>query len=123
VPDPRHALGARAEEATAAWLLGAGWRVLARRWRGGAGELDLVCLDPSGALVGVEVKLRRTARAGSAADSINRNRLRRLRGTLVQFAAGQETAFIAELRLDLVTVTPAEGGRWRLARFARVDAW
>ncbi|MDP9250548.1 MAG: YraN family protein [Chloroflexota bacterium] len=123
MPDPRHVLGARAEEATAAWLKGAGWRVLARRWRSGAGELDLVCLDPSGALVGVEVKLRRTARAGSAADSINRERLGRLRATLAQFAAERAGAFLVDLRLDLVTVTPAEGGEWRLARFARVDAW
>jgi putative endonuclease len=123
LPDPRHLLGARAEEATAAWLATAGWRVLARRWRGSAGELDLVCLDPSGALVGVEVKLRRTPHAGSAAESVDRHRLMRLRTTLARFAAERDLAFVTDLRLDLVTVTPAAGGQWRLARYPGVDAW
>ena len=123
MPDPRHLLGARAEGATAAWLTRAGWRVLARRWRSAAGELDLVCLDPSGALVGVEVKLRRTPRAGSATESVNRDRLGRMRATLALFAAEYDQAFVVELRLDLVTVTPADGGQWRLARHPRVDAW
>ena len=123
MPDPRHLLGARAEDAVAAWLASGGWQVLARRWRRGAGELDLVCLDPSDALVGVEVKLRRTARAGSAAESVDRDRLGRMRVTLAQFAAERDHAFPGDLRLDLVTVTPAEGGRWRLIRYAQVDAW
>jgi putative endonuclease len=123
VPDPRHLMGARAEDATAAWLAGSGWQVLARRWRSGAGELDLVCLDPSGVLVGVEVKLRRTPRAGSATESVNRHRLRRLRAALARFAAERDPAFVSDLRLDLVTVTPVEGGQWRLARYPRADAW
>ena len=123
MPDPRHLLGARAEDAAAAWLANAGWRVLARRWRASAGELDLVCLDPSGALVGVEVKLRRTPHAGSAAESVDRHRLMRLRTTLARFAVERDLAFVADLRLDLVTVTPAQGGQWRLARYPGVDAW
>ena len=75
------------------------------------------------ALVGVEVKLRRTPRAGSATESVNRDRLGRMRATLALFAAEYDQAFVVELRLDLVTVTPADGGQWRLARHPRVDAW
>jgi putative endonuclease len=118
--DPRHQLGARAEEATAAWLTRSGWRVLARRWRSSFGELDLVCLDPSGALVGVEVKLRRTSRAGRAVEAIDGRRLARLRRSLAAYAREQCSASV--VRLDLVSVEPTPGG-WHLARVAGIDAW
>lgn len=123
MPDPRHLLGLRAEKAAAVWLERSGWQVLARRWRNVGGELDLVCLDPDGALVGVEVKLRRSPRAGSAAESLGRTRVARLRSTLVRFHAASGLHQIPAMRLDLVTVTPAEDGRWRLSRLAGIDAW
>lgn len=122
MPDPRHRLGLLAEDACAAWLTSIGWTVLERRWRSGSGELDLVCRDPCEVLVGVEVKLRRTPRAGSAAESLDRRRLARLRVSLARYADGRRS-YDNGLRLDLVTVTPADSGTWRLARFPGVDAW
>ena len=85
MPDPRHALGQRAEAAVAAWLETRGWTILARRWRCPEGELDLVAHDPDGVLVGIEVKVRRTGRAGDPLESINRHRLLRLRKALGRF--------------------------------------
>jgi len=120
--DPRHELGRRAESAVATWLSSSGWRVLDRRWRGTRGELDLVCLDPGGVLVGVEVKLRSTGRAGSGAESVDRRRVARLRATLSAYAAGGNVAH-CDTRLDLVSVAPADGGRWRLRRLTGIDAW
>lgn len=121
--DPRHAAGKMAEELVADWLASAGWQVLARRWRTPGGELDLVCREPSGILVGVEVRLRRSDRAGGAEESVTRDHLRRLRGTLAAFAA-QHRGPIAGLRLDLVGVRPAPvRGRWILRRQAGIDAW
>lgn len=124
MPDPRHSLGHRGEVAVASWLAAAGWTVLERRWRGGGGELDLVCLDPSGMLVGVEVKLRRTSRAGSGEDSVGAERLRRLRSALAHYAsdARSSTPHLG-VRLDLVTVTPEGADRWRLRRLPAIDAW
>jgi putative endonuclease len=119
--DPRHDLGRRAEAATAAWLTRAGWLVLGRRWRSGLGELDLVCIDPDGVLVGVEVKLRRTGRAGSPPEAIDRRRLMRLRGSLAAYATASCAAWPA-LRIDLVSATPV-GDAWRLARLAAIDQW
>ena len=119
--DPRHDLGLRAEAAAATWLTGRGWRVLARRWRSASGEIDLVCLDETGTLVGVEVKLRRTGRAGSAVEALDRRRLARLRGALTDYAR-REWLGGADLRVDLVTATPADDG-WRLRRMAAVDGW
>jgi putative endonuclease len=120
--DPRHALGERAESSAATWLGTLGWSVLDRRWRGPAGELDLVCIDPGGVLVGVEVKVRRTDRAGSGLESVERRRLGRLRGTLAAFASATAVAHQGA-RLDLVTLTPADDGRWRIQRLPAIDAW
>ena len=122
VSDPRHLLGHRAEEATADWLTTVGWTVLARRWRCPEGELDLVCRDPDGVLVAVEVKLRSGSRAGHALASVDPRRVRRLRAALRSFAAGGHLRTPIGLRIDLVAVTPSEG-RWRLARYASIDAW
>jgi putative endonuclease len=119
--DPRHDLGLRAESAAAAWLRSRGWQILARRWRSGRGELDLVCVDPGGVLVGVEVKLRRTGRAGTALEAIDRRRLGRLRASLAAYAAGSSIQSLG-LRVDLVSATPA-GDAWRLARLAAIDQW
>jgi putative endonuclease len=121
VTNTRHDLGLRAESATAAWLSGHGWQILARRWRSGQGELDLVCVDPLGTLVGVEVKLRRTGRAGSGPEAIDRRRLARLRGSLAAYAAASSGSWPG-LRIDLVTVAPA-GNLWRVGRLAAIDEW
>ena len=119
--DPRHDLGRRAEDAAASWLTELGWRVLARRWRSASGEIDLVCSDRDGVLVGVEVKLRRTGRAGSAVEALDRRRLERLRATLADYGRGSARSW-SGLRIDLIAVTPALD-RWRLVRMAGVDAW
>jgi putative endonuclease len=114
-------LGRLAEDATARWLATRGWCVLERRWRSPSGEIDLVCRDPDGVLVGVEVKLRRTSRAGGAADAVDARRLARLRGALVDYAR-QPASRATGLRIDLVSVTPA-GTAWRLERTPGVDGW
>jgi len=123
VPDPRHALGERAEEVVAAWLSARGWTILARRWRCPQGELDLVARDPDGVLVAVEVKLRRTGRSGGPSESIDRHRLQRLRSALGRFVADARAPVGEGMRLDLVAVRPDEGGRWRLTHQRAIDAW
>lgn len=121
--DPRHLLGRRGEDAVARWLAAGGWTVLARRWRCASGELDLVMRDPAGALVAVEVKVRASPRAGTAAESLDRRRLVRLRSALATFAREHGLSRPTVLRVDLVTVSPAPDGRWQLRRLAVADAW
>lgn len=123
MPDPRHALGERAEEAAAAWLQTGGWTVLARRWRCPDGELDLVALDPGGLLVGIEVKVRQTGRAGDPLESIDRHRLRRLRTALGRFSSEASRSAGNGLRIDLVALRPDGEGRWRLSHHRGIDAW
>ena len=123
MPDPRHLLGARAEAATAAWLTARGWIVVARRWRGPAGELDIVAFDTDGTLVAIEVKLRRTGRAGGPFDAIDRRRVRRQRATLTAFRTANGSSSGQGLRIDLVAVRPAGDGRWRLSHLRAIDEW
>ena len=124
MPDPRHTLGLRGEEAVARWLAAKGWTALARRWRSPAGELDLVLRDPAGTLVGVEVKVRRGQRTGTAAESVDRRRVARLRAALVDYAHHAEGGRDpTALRVDLVTAVPAADGLWRLSRLPGIDAW
>jgi putative endonuclease len=116
----RHQLGARAEDAAARWLVAGGWAVLERRWRIAEGELDLVCREPLGTLVGVEVRARTGRRTGSALESIDPWRVARLRRALAAYAAASGER--GELRLDLVTAELVSGG-WRLSRLAAIDGW
>ena len=116
--DPRHALGHAAEEAAAGWLTAAGWTILERRLRTGAGgEVDLVALDPAWTLVAVEVRARRADRTGAAATTVDHRRVRRLESTLVAYASSGATRHRG-LRVDLVTVEPLAGSErgWRLRR-------
>lgn len=115
--DPRHQLGLAAEAAVAAWLTDAGWRIVERRARSPTGgEVDLVAIDPDQTLVAIEVRARRTRRTGAAAATVDTRRVGRLGRTLGAIASGGRHPHRA-LRVDLVTVEPAEErGRWRLAR-------
>ena len=116
--DPRHALGLAAEDATAAWLAAKGWQLLARRRReSGGGEVDLIAIDPGGVLVALEVRARRSRRAGAAAASVDAQRVARLRRTLASVGASFRRRHHG-LRVDLVTAEPVadQAGRWRLLR-------
>jgi Holliday junction resolvase-like predicted endonuclease len=118
---PQQRLGLRAEAAAATWLMSLGWQMLEHRWRSATGELDLVCLDPDGILVGVEVKLRRTSRAGGPAEALDARRIGRLRRTLADYAARRRPRATG-LRIDLVSFT-AVPGAWRLSLWRGIDQW
>lgn len=123
MPDPRHLLGERAEAAAAAWLQTRGWTILARRWRCPEGELDLVARDRDGVLVAIEVKVRRTGRAGDPLESVDRHRLRRLRTALARFSSEVPGAAGDGLRVDVVALRPGGQGQWQLTHQRAIDAW
>src|SRR3990172_12933068 len=104
--DPRGLLGQTAEHLVSAWLTQSGWTVLAQNWRCPDGELDLVCRDPLGELVGVEVKCRTTARAGSALESVDRRRIGRLRRSLARYASTNADQSPRALPIEAITPTP-----------------
>lgn len=121
--DPRHALGLQAEGRVASWLSQGGWQILGRRHRSGAAEIDLVALDPDHVLVAVEVRLRRSGRSGHAIESVQPEKVRRLRSALIAYARVTPIDHRG-LRVDLVAVSPGPEPRtWRLTRLPGVDAW
>lgn len=128
MPDPRHQLGVDGEALAARWLTAGGWRILARRWRTPEGEVDLVALAPDRVLVGIEVRSRRSRRAGHAAETVDARRVRRLRAALARYCAEAAPPPHRAARIDVVTVelvtSPADaGGLWRLTRTPVVDGW
>jgi putative endonuclease len=117
--DPRHSFGSHAEAAAARWLESRGWRVLARRYRSrGGGEVDLVMLDPQRVLVGIEVRARRTGRAGLPEESVDARRIARIARSLAGFAASAAVAHEG-LRVDLVAAEPVRR-RPSLLRLRRI---
>lgn len=106
--------GLRAEAWAAVWLTLKGYRVLARRVRTPAGEVDLV-VRRGGVVVAVEVKARPSLAA--AVDSVSaRQRLRVARG-LESFLARRPDLAGLDRRFDLVAMLP-----WR-PPVHLVDVW
>lgn len=75
-PRQRGALG---ERFAAAYLARLGWLIVARNYRTRWGELDLICMDPSGRLVFVEVKTRSGMGYGGPREAVTRNKQRHLK--------------------------------------------
>ena len=98
-----HVWGHVAESIAALWLRLKGCRILARRARTPAGEIDLVARRGS-VLVAVEVKARPSLDAAVAAVSV-RQRLRIARA--LDLVAARDPALAGlDRRLDLVAVRP-----------------
>jgi putative endonuclease len=93
--------GMAAEDAVAADYARRGYDVVARRWRGSRGELDLVARNGDGLIV-VEIKQARDfARAMS---HLTPAQLGRIYGTASEFAATEPRGQLTDLRLDVALV-------------------
>jgi putative endonuclease len=100
----RNETGRLGEDLAAGLLENEGCTVLDRNWYGPGGELDLVVYDPDeDAVVGVEVKTRRTATYGTPHEAVTPQKVRRLRCLLAAWLAAHEV-HATVIRLDLVAV-------------------
>ena len=110
--------GRRAEDLCAFVLRAKGYRILARRFRCPAGEIDIVARRGK-VLAIVEVKARATA--ATAMDSLTLRQRGRLEQAALAFLAGGAAGFVPHsdfsLRFDLMVVTP-----WRWPRHL-ANAW
>jgi len=108
---PGGALGERGEEAAARHLEALGFRILDRRFRTRAGEIDLVA-EESGTLVFVEVKTRASDRFGSPAEAVDaRKRSRLLRAARVYLTRVSDPD--RACRFDVMEVVPGPGNAFR----------
>lgn len=113
------ARGAAAEALAETFLARHGLQTLARRVRCRGGEIDLVCLDGD-TLVFVEVRLRSRRGFGSAADSITRDKRRRIAHAAQWWLAGAGRAQARRsMRFDAVLFDGADATEpaWLRAAF------
>lgn len=105
-------LGQLGEDLAAEYLEQLGWKILDRNWRihgmGERGEVDIVAFDPEArAVVIVEVKTRRSLRAGHPIEAITFQKLARLR-RLAGLWCGENQPNVSGLRIDVIAVTMGE---------------
>jgi len=100
--DARPHTGRSGESAAEIGYVRRGFRVLARNWRCGIGELDLV-VRRGDLLVICEVKTRRGARFGSGFDAVDARKQRKIRALAEVFL--QQHAFgPVAVRFDVASV-------------------
>jgi len=108
-PDPKraaaHRLGLSAESKAAALLVMKGYRILARRFRTPAGEIDIVARHRN-ALVFVEVKAR--DRYEDAAESVTPWQRSRIVAAAQCWLAARPQDGAGDVRFDVVIVTPGK---------------
>lgn len=93
--------GAAAEDSVARRYEQAGARLLAKRWRGKGGEIDLILRDETG-LVFVEVKAARSFDRAIAA--LSPRQIGRICTAAQEFAGSQPDGLLSDMRFDLAMV-------------------
>jgi len=96
-----HATGLAAEAGVLRHYLRAGLSVVARRWRGQGGEIDLIARDAHG-YVFVEVKAARTLAA--AAERLTQRQMRRIAAAAEEFLCGVAGGLGNAMRFDVALV-------------------
>ena len=96
--------GHSSESWAALWLRLKGYRILARRLKTRAGEIDLVAAAPFGPVCFIEVKARKQARA--AAESVGPGQQARIARAASLYLASRPQLARRGSRFDIVAVTP-----------------
>ncbi len=111
-------LGRRGEEAAARYLASVGYRILERRYRTRAGEIDFIAEDGE-TLVFVEVKTRSSLSFGRPAEAVNVRKRARIAGAASLYLARRGSPD-RSCRFDVVEVLESGGAppRIRLIRDA-----
>jgi putative endonuclease len=93
--------GLAAEDIVAQSYARGGCPVLAKRWRGSCGEIDLVAQDGDGVIF-IEVKKSRSH--AQAATHLTRRQMDRIYGAGSEFLATQPRGQLTDVRFDLALV-------------------
>ena len=106
--------GKRAEDLCAELMRGAGLEILERNWRSRQGEIDLIARDGA-TLVFAEVRLRRDARFGGAAESVTAAKRARLVAAARLYLAGHPEV---DCRFDVLLLDRLDASRVQWLRDA-----
>lgn len=93
--------GLAAEDIVALQYSRGGFPVLAKRWRGSRGEIDLVAQDGDG-IIFIEVKKSRSH--ANAAARLTRRQMDRIYGAGSEFLATQPRGQMTDVRFDVALV-------------------
>jgi len=109
--------GRRAEFVARLWLNFKGYRILGRRVRTPAGELDIVALSPGGVVSFVEVKARKCA--AEALEGISRRQRERIAHAAELYLSKRPRLRHNPVRFDAILIVPRRPPRhlkdaWRL---------
>ncbi|HED12326.1 MAG TPA: YraN family protein [Gammaproteobacteria bacterium] len=96
-------IGQRGEQIAGNHLQSRGLQILHRNFRSRAGEIDLIARDAD-EIVFVEVRLRKSNRFGSAAESVGHQKQQRIR-TTAQVYLQQYRQIDTACRFDVVAIT------------------
>ncbi|PQO24645.1 hypothetical protein C2I36_02075 [Rhodobacteraceae bacterium WD3A24] len=96
-----HRAGLAAEAAVAAHYGRSGRAIVARRWRGAGGEIDLIAREP-GRVVFIEVK--KSGNFARALERLGGRQARRIRAAAAEFLAGEAAGLDTEARFDVALV-------------------
>ena len=103
--------GADAEARAAAYLTALGREIVARNYRIPGGEIDLITREPGGTLVFTEVRQRRTARYGGAAQSVTPRKLELMHRAALSYLTRECGRDDLPCRLEVLTIDgPADTG-------------
>jgi len=103
----KSSIGEKGERDAERFLKAKGFRILARNWRAGKDEIDLVCKD-EGTLVFVETRTRRTGALVGGYDSIRRQKKTAL-GRVCRAYLARLKPSPDSFRLDVVEVEHEAG--------------
>lgn len=101
--------GLAAEESVASSYERSGFPIIARRWRGAGGEVDLIARDGKG-YVFIEVK--KSHSHAQAALRVTPRQIARIFDAAMEYVAGTVQGLAAEMRFDVALVDGA--GRVRI---------
>ena len=99
--------GRRGERVACRFLLKEGFDILARRFRGRSGEVDLIAFEGE-TLVFVEVKTRQSREYGSPWEFVDWEKQQRFRRTAEEFIARHDLGQFS-YRFDIVSVIAPAG--------------
>jgi putative endonuclease len=93
--------GRVAEAAVEQLYLRKGQEIVARRWRGSAGEVDLIARD--GAEV-IFIEVKQSSRHADAALHLSKQQMARIYGAVSEFIAGEPAGQLTPVRFDVALV-------------------
>ena len=108
-PTAKMALGERGERFAARYLRRHGYKILVRRFKSRAGEIDLVCRHKDW-LVFVEVKTRKSDNYGAPSDAVTREKQKHMSKVALEYLRLLDNPQI-HWRFDIVEVLMQEGAR------------